>query len=146
MEQEVNFREQNKIIFSYKSTKMRIAVCNNDEKLLRNIKKTIYEYSEMRRLDIVVDSFFSGEEMINNKTNYTIVFLGYHLKGKNGLEIAKELRNINTYTAIIFVSQNTDFIFDAFLVSPYRFIVPPLTPRSTRKTESSLCWLLQRKN
>ena len=125
MEQEVEKREQKKILFSYESVKMRFALCDASRTLLKQIKYLIYKYAENKRLDIVVDCYRYGEEVLNSKEKYNIIFLGYGLMGANGLEIAKQLRKSNGFSAIIFISDCTDFILESFAVSPYRFLLSP---------------------
>ncbi len=127
MEQKTDLEERKEnILFSYEKAKMRIALCNRDIDILKKIKNIFYRYAEFMRLDIVVDCFCRGEDMLKSDVKYNLVFLDYYLKGKNGLEIAKLLRKQNEYIAIVFLSSNTEFVFEAFKVSPYRFLVPPI--------------------
>lgn len=118
-----------KILISYKEAKMRIALCNREINFIKKLKKTFYRYAESRRLDIVVDCYFRGEDMLESNVRYNLIFLDYYLCGKNGMEISKLLRKKNDYSAIIFISSNTEFVFDAFKVNPYRFLVPPIGER-----------------
>lgn len=127
MEQEVIKREQKKIIFSCKDVKMRIALCDRNKSFLKQIKNMIYKYAEAKRLDIVVDCYLSGEDMISSGESYNVFILGYGLMGANGLEIAKQLRCDNELSFIIFISDYTDFVFEAFKVRPYRFLVRPVS-------------------
>ena len=120
------FSERNEVLLSFKSVKMRIAICDKDELLLKVIKNSVYDYAAKHRLDIVVDCYKSGEELLCSKLRYALIFLGYFLQGKNGLSIAQKIRESNNFSSIIFVSQNTDFVFQAFSVNPFRFLVPPI--------------------
>lgn len=127
MEQKTRLEERKeKILFSYKETKMRIAICDRDITFLKKLKMLLYRYAEQKRLDILVDCYSCGEDMLNSGVRYNLVFLGYHLTGRNGLEIARLLRRKNDFTTIIFMSSDTHFVFDAFKVSAYRFLVRPL--------------------
>jgi DNA-binding LytR/AlgR family response regulator len=102
---------------------MRIAVCDADEIFLLQLKKEIYRYAEKNRFEIVVESFVCGEEILKSEYNYHLIFLGYHLRDINGLETAMTFRNKGMNTPIIFISDCMDFIFDAFKVSPYGFLL-----------------------
>ena len=126
MEQEVVFSEQNEVLLLYKKVKMRVAICDKDEKLVEKIKSSIYEYAAKHRLDLVVDCYKNGDDLLRSNLKYILVFLGYFLVGDNGLNIAKKIRNSNNFSSIIFVSSNTDFIFEAFSVNAFRFLVPPI--------------------
>jgi len=127
MEQKEKNKEQKEIIFfSCKDTKMRIAICDHDITFLKKLKSILYSYCENRRLDVVVDCYCRGEDMLASGVRYNVAFLNYTLCGENGLEIAKILRKENNYTAIIFISSDANFVYEAFKVSPYRFLLMPV--------------------
>lgn len=125
MEQEVKNREQKKVILSYRKTRMRIAVCDKEIKFTENTKSIIYQYAETNRLDIVVDCYSYGEALLCSKVKYNLIFFGYELLDSKGIEIAKALRTYNNSSLIVFISSNTDFIFETFKLNTYRFLVPP---------------------
>lgn len=127
MELEVKNREQKKIIISKKEFKMRIALCDSDMLLIQNVKKMIYTYAEKNRLDVLVDCYCYGEQLLRCEQRYNIIFLGYELAGKNGFEIALKLRECNNFSSIVFMSTNMDFVFESFKANPYRFLVPPVS-------------------
>lgn len=101
---------------------MRFAICDRDEALLSRLKKLTYQYAKLNKLDIVVDCYQSGENLLDSPEYYNMVFLGYSLLGINGLETAKKMRKAEINSSIVFVSDRTDFIFEAFKVNTYRFI------------------------
>lgn len=117
-----------------KGVKMRIVLCDWDNIFLKKTKNIIYNYAEANKFELVVDCFNSGEQLTKSKTEYNIAFLGYKLNGINGLETAKLLRKKYSDISIIFVSEYTDFVFDAFQVNPYRFLVKPISPKDIYKT------------
>lgn len=123
MEQQVFFWERKEGLLTLPSGfKMKIAICDGDRNFLSHLKKILYQYAETRRLDIVADCFLSGEKLLREKTYYNIVFLGYHLCGINGLETARLLREERIDSSIVFISDYTDFVFDAFKVNTFRFL------------------------
>ena len=134
MERKVILWER-KINFSFpKGVKMRIVLCDWDNIFLKKLKNLIYRHAENYKLDLVVDCFSSGERLIDCETEYNIAFLGYRLNGINGLETAKKLRERFSNISIVFVSEYTDFVFDAFEVNPYRFLVKPISPKAICET------------
>lgn len=126
MEQEVGKREQKNVLLSNKKYKMRIALCEKEINLSTQIKNLIYQYAENRRLDIVVDCYSNGESLLCAKTQYNLIFIGNQSAKMKGIEIAKKIRMYNTFSSIVFVNSNTDFIFETFKVNTYRFLVPPV--------------------
>lgn len=105
---------------------MRIAVCEKDQTCANIIKKHIYRYAEVNRLDIVVDCYSHSETLLCSKIHYNLIFIGYELADKKGLDLAKEIRSFNTISSIVFISENIDIIFETFKVNAYRFLVSPI--------------------
>ena len=101
---------------------MKVAICDVNKNFVLKMKSIVYNYANINRLDIVADCYLSGEVMIKNPVYYNIIFLGYELIGINGLETAKILRENSVESPIIFISNNTEFILEAFKVSPCRFL------------------------
>ncbi len=108
---------------------MRIAICDSNIDNLREVKKSLYRYSNLNKIDFIVEEFFCGEELLKSKSTYFIIFIEYNLCGIDGLKTAKKLRENGVKAEIIFLSQNTDFIFESFKVSPYRFLTKPISQK-----------------
>ncbi len=113
---------------------MRIAICDTNNAFAEYLKHKIYFYSNRYKLDFVIDIFISGENLLKSKQRYSLIFMEYSLLGINGLETAKLLRKNNIHSKIIFISQNTDFVFEAFCVSPFRFLKKPISEGSLYET------------
>ena len=112
---------------------MRIAVCD-DEKLFRDeIKNAIYAYSNMRKLEVVVDEYECGEDLLNSAYIYGIVFLDYKMEGIDGLETARILRSKNVNCTIIFLTFFPQFVYKSFEVGTYRFFRKPLEVEKVNK-------------
>lgn len=105
---------------------MIIAVCDRDIVCVRKIKQIIYQYANRRRIDVLVEGFSSGEQLLASGKKFSLVILEYNIKRLNGLETARLLRQKNPDCAIVFLSAYTDFVLDSFQVSPYRFLLKPL--------------------
>ncbi len=102
---------------------MRIAVCDLDKSFLTSFKGMLYRYAEEYRLEIFTECFISGEALMKSKSNYDLIFLSYRLAGINGLDTAKKLRENNNNTPIIFISDCTDFILEAFKINAFRCLL-----------------------
>ncbi len=107
----------------YRTVKMKIAICDLDERFTSRLKSTLYRYAENNRMEILAECFESGEDMISSTADYNLIFLGYRLKGINGLETAKFLRASQNFCPIIFISDCTHFILEAFKVNAFRFLL-----------------------
>ena len=117
---------------------MRIAICDKDAVFSKKLKHILYTYSNRHNFDFFVETFDSGEELLKSENKYLIIFIEYSLTGINGLETVKEMRKQNDNTKIIFLTNNTRFIFEAFRVNPYRFLTKPLNQAELIKTLDEL--------
>ncbi len=103
---------------------MRIAICDDDEVFLTELKNKIYEYSNEHNLEPVVDQFTCGESLINSVVKYDMIILDYQMNEMNGLETAKRLRKgINEFSCIIFLTSFGNISIDAYSVDTYRFVL-----------------------
>jgi len=112
---------------------MRIAVCDDDKLFRDNIKKAIYTYSNMRKLEIVVDEYVCGEDLLDSEYNYGIIFLDYKMDGIDGLETARILRDKDINCIIIFLTSFSQFVYKSFEVGAYRFFMKPMDAEKVNK-------------
>jgi DNA-binding LytR/AlgR family response regulator len=105
---------------------MRVAVCDDDQLFQEEIKKAVYTYSNMRNLELAVDEYISGEDLLKSSHEYDVVFLDYRLGGINGLETAKILRRKNKNCIIIFLTSYSRIVYEVFEVNAFRFFEKPL--------------------
>ena len=103
---------------------MRIAICDDDIKFVENLKLKLYDYSNSHNLEPVIDSYYSGEELINCKTKYDLIILDYKMGELSGIDTAKELRKgKNKFSCIIFLTSFPEVTIPAYDVDTYRFVV-----------------------
>jgi len=112
---------------------MRFAVCDDEAHFREEIKIAVYEYSSKHRLNIVVDEYSCGEDLIASEYNYKIIFLDYKMEGIDGLETAKQLRKMDNRSAIFFMTSFPRFVYEAFEVNTYRFFKKPIDVRKLEK-------------
>ena len=100
---------------------MRIGVCDDEKdirELISNKIKKEYPNSE-------IVFFKSGEELLLESKDIDILLLDIQMPGRNGIEIARELRKKNKKTILIFVTAMEDYVFEAFDVNAFNYIVKP---------------------
>lgn len=101
---------------------MRIAICDDEENIRELIgNKVTKQYPEA---DIVF--FQSGEELLLLDEHIDILFLDIQMSGRNGMETARELRKKDKSVIIIFVTAVEEYVFQAFDVGAFNYIVKPI--------------------
>lgn len=106
---------------------MRIAICNKNYEELKIIKYALYRYANFARLDIVVDCYLYGEQMLKSAGAYPVVFLSQTLSGKSGLNVWRELITFNPLATVIFTDRSADIAIKAIELKPFRFLKSPIS-------------------
>lgn len=98
-----------------------IAVCDDEQFMCDMLEEKIKEALP----NAVICKFSSGQELLDSADRLDILFLDIQMPGKNGMETAKELRRKNRKLIIIFVTALDDFVFQAFDVGAFHYLVKP---------------------
>jgi len=105
---------------------MRIAVCDDEQEFINSLKDAVYTYSNLHRLEVAIDDYLSGEDLLRSKTEYDMVLLDYKMGGIDGLETARILRRKNLNCTIIFLTSYPHFVYESFEVYTFRFFEKPI--------------------
>lgn len=106
---------------------LKIAVCD-DEVLQRiDIVKKIENILDNKYCEHCYDiqEFSSGEHLISSDSYFDIVFLDIKMGKFSGIDIAKNIRGDNNSTKIIFVTAFQEYVFEAFDVSAFHYLIKP---------------------
>ena len=101
---------------------MRIAICDDE----KNIRELIADKVKKQYPQGDIVFFSSGEELLLSKEQPDILFLDIQMNGKNGMETARELRKKDKKVIIFFVTAIEDYVFQAFDVGAFHYLVKPL--------------------
>ena len=104
---------------------MRIAIYNENELCLWLLKQIIYRYASKYRMDIFIECFSCGKELLASKNRYHIVFLDYGQKAQ-GLWIASKLMELDGFCTIIFTGDENCFDNNIFSVPVMGFLTYPI--------------------
>lgn len=100
----------------------KVIVCDDNKEICKMISILLEKYRELYSLDII--DFCSAEQLLqycrNNKFN--VIYLDIELGDENGLNIARELKEINPESLIIYISSHDDYYRDMVQAEPFRFI------------------------
>ncbi|MDR2569153.1 MAG: LytTR family DNA-binding domain-containing protein [Oscillospiraceae bacterium] len=110
-----------------------IAICDDEESFREDVKKAVYSYSDLHRLEVVIEEYECGEDLLKSSNDYEVIFLDYKMEGINGLETALRLREKNVDSIIIFLTSFPKFVFSAFEVDTFRFFRKPLDTEKLNK-------------
>ncbi len=104
---------------------MMIGICDDEKEIRDQIaRKVMHYYPEAE-----VYYFSSGHELLNTNKSIDILFLDIHLQDSNGIEVAQEIRVRDQNMIIIFVTAFEQYVFKAFDVQAFHYLVKPFDDR-----------------
>lgn len=103
-------------------TLKKIAICDDDVTTLHQLKKYIEKYP----IKLSIDLFQSGEALLKRKEFYEIILLDIDMKGVNGLEAAKRIREYDKTVKIIYITNYSDYTVFAFGVHAFAYLLKPV--------------------
>ena len=81
-----------------------IAIVDDDESEMRELKKCVEKYFADKDEACVIHLYSDGVEFVRSREQYNIVFFDIRMKEMDGLDAARFLRIINKEVQIIFVT------------------------------------------
>lgn len=103
---------------------LQIAVCE-DDKAMGSYLKQLIEQRLADENNYRVEVFLSGGELLERGRNFDIFFLDIDLKDMSGIDMARNLRE-NSGAVIIFVTALKEYVFDAFDVQAFQYLLKPI--------------------
>lgn len=101
---------------------MKIAVVD-DEKVIREYLCDLIKKQEP---GCHLSSYAAGEELLASEERFDIVFLDIQLEGRNGIETARNLRERQEETVLIFVTGIREYVFEALDLYAFQYLLKPV--------------------
>lgn len=109
---------------------LKIAVCDDDAVQIQKVNAAIRQYiSTHPEWQVEVQSFSSGIallEYLNGTGGCDIALLDICMPGILGTDVAKEIRQRNDNTQIIFLTASTEYAVDAFALKAVHYLLKPI--------------------
>ncbi len=101
-----------------------VAVCDDEELALNIISAAVKKVFSTHGVEAQIDVFRRPAELWEalQKQAYRLLFLDINMEGVDGIRFGKEIITHGTAPDIIYVSSNTDRVFETFDVNAFGFV------------------------
>ncbi len=100
-----------------------VAICDDEEFMLDLLEEKVKNLLP----SAVTERFSSGRELLEGGAKADILFLDIQMPGMDGMETARLLRRQWRDALIIFVTAAPEYVFGAFDVGAFHYLVKPLS-------------------
>lgn len=112
---------------------MKIGICDESLYYIEQIYKCCYKYEKQYKINIEYFIYNSGEQVLNEGEKLDILFTEIEMKKIDGINLMEKLIKENHVWKIVFVSKNTERIFDIFSIKTLGFVKKPINYESIEK-------------
>ena len=107
---------------------LKIAVCDDDLSFLNQTAKMIENW-EQRPANILCKTFDNGDELITAHKNspFDIILLDVVMPLINGIETAREIRQNDKNTKIVFLTSSSEYAVESYTVKANNYLLKPIS-------------------
>ncbi|MDQ0494583.1 LytR/AlgR family response regulator transcription factor [Paenibacillus brasilensis] len=108
---------------------LKVAICDDEVEQQHRVKNLFLHMAMNLEQEFKISCFSSGEELLeyyqkSERDPYHILILDIELRGINGIEVAKMIRNIPDYDVqIIFLTNYPEYVMDSFDVQAFQYLL-----------------------
>ena len=108
----------------------RFAVCDDDTHSLSHMISLLEEYRQVSPFPFEYASFHSGIELasvLEHGKHFDIYCLDIIMPGFDGIELGKEIREMDKSAQIIYFTSSPEFAFDSYSVKAFNYVLKPIS-------------------
>ncbi|MDE7310108.1 MAG: LytTR family DNA-binding domain-containing protein [Eubacterium sp.] len=122
---------------------IRIAICDDEKYMSDHIKAMASDFFRRKNMEITILQFSCGDELLKYGKQVDILFLDIQMKGTDGMETARRLRERRFRGFLIFITVLKEMVFQSFEVQAYDYLVKPIQEKHFEKTMERLVGSMQ---
>jgi len=107
----------------------RLAICEDDELDRKIICEAIEEILSELQVEYHLAEFSGADQMelaLKDGERFDLVCLDIYMEGKNGMELARQLREGDEDTGILFITNSQEHLKEGYKVRPLEYLYKPL--------------------
>lgn len=107
---------------------MKVAVCDDEVCFIDEVCPLLEKWAEDRSVKLTIYRFTNGDDLIDAQRGecMDLIILDVMMPLLNGIDAARELRNMNQTVPIIFLTSSREFAVDSYEVKAFHYLMKPL--------------------
>ena len=109
---------------------LRFAVCDDDSHSLSHMISLLEDYRLVSPFPFEYASFYSGVELasvLEQGKHFDIYCLDIIMPGFDGIELGREIRNVDKSAQIIYFTSSPEFALDSYSVKAFNYVLKPVS-------------------
>lgn len=108
---------------------MQIAILDDTLTDRESLYGMVKRYFEERSISASISAYAGGDQLLSsvNHKEFDLIFLDIMMEGKNGMQIAHELRAQGFKGYLIFITSSTEFAIEGYQVQALNYLIKPTT-------------------
>lgn len=102
---------------------IKIAICDDEKSELERTERILKQYQEVT---LCIRTFQSGEALLTCKEQFHVIILDIDMKGINGIEAARQIRQRDKNVKLIYLTNYSDYTTFAFAVHAFAYLLKPV--------------------
>lgn len=111
-----------------------IAVCDDEMRECLHLSRQIQTSLEQFDIPHIIKQYNSGRQLLQAPETFDIIFLDIMMSEMDGMQTAELFRQRFFDKILIFVSSSRQYVFDAFAVEAFEYLVKPVDDRKLCRT------------
>lgn len=116
---------------------LKLAICDDEVhqriELIYMLKKEL----QNKNIQYYIYEYENGEELLQSRTEINVYFLDIKMNKLSGIETAKQIRKINKEAIIVFITALKEYVFEAFDVRAFHYLLKPVAEKKLREVLNS---------
>ena len=107
---------------------IKISICDDDALCLQNINEAVSRWALQNKVQVCVESFDNGDRLLEHcKREHTdIILLDIIMPLLNGMDVAREIRESDRNTKIVFLTLSSEFAIESYDVEAAGYLLKPV--------------------
>ena len=107
---------------------MKIEICDDEIYFIDAICPLLEQWAKERGITLTLYRFTNGDDLVeaHQKEWMDLIILDVIMPLLNGMDVARELRNMNQTVPIIFLTSSREFAVDSYEVKAFHYLIKPV--------------------